>query len=226
MLFQNYDIIVPIPRAGNMVAFLVNQATGSKIEYDTSKVHPSQNQKVLIVDDCIRTGKALGKFIKRYPLLRDCDRYTVLAAEESKDKMFYSKLFCPDEWMFLAWELDDIPLYPFVSAYDFDNCLYPFDGINYDIDISKHLLLPRGSFEIISSRWECDRQKINNWANYHNLTVSNIILNEKKEDEITFKNRETRHLDIYIESDHDIAEKLSVTTISIDTLEMFRSDKD
>lgn len=208
--FSKYDCLIPIPRAGNLVADIITNLTG---------LQRGNGKNPLIVDDDVGTGKTITKWKNDFP---NVDTFVTLVVEGLEHLLtFYTRKVSKVEWIFTAWKLDSVALTPFKVAYDFDDCLYPKED-TFEVDVTKHLILPKGRFDIISSRWGSDIQSITDWVVFHKLDVGKIILNENRQDEIQFKTKACRNYDLMVESSFEVSMSLPITTICVENQRMIR----
>lgn len=208
----DFDLIVGIPRSGMVPAYMIGQFLNKKVcsidefladieptsgysrEVDVSPIH-----SVLIVDDSIHSGVALGKTKKRISEARLHKKYSinylaVYAREESKDFVDYHFEILPlprlFQWNYMNHNINE------KTCYDIDGviCVDPTSEQNDDgpkyLDFllnAKPLYLPKKKvFALVTSRLEKYRPQTEEWMKKNGVEYEHLFMLDlpTKEDRI------------------------------------------
>ena len=195
---ESYDLIVGIPRSGLFVASLISIKLGRPLatpdvfvrgEHWKSKSMPEFNniRKILLVEDCLNTGKDMDRcheMIKQYSDSYIVTRAAPIVHEKSKNKvdLYYKVVPHPRffEWEFihhkkvqiLGVDMDGVLCENCPSHVDKDDALY----MNW-LSNARPYLIPYYEIDfIITNRLEKYRAITEKWLADHNVRYNKLIM--------------------------------------------------
>ncbi len=227
-----YDLIVGIPRSGLMVASLIATsmakplATPDKLVWISKSIAPRPIKNILVVDDCITTGKSINtgfdKIREQYPeatihkgvlFANNDNRWMV----DTYCRTLHGNIF---QWNMMHFKIGTV-------GFDMDGLLCEEcpEDTNEDIYLKKissarPFLIPEFEIDyIITDRLEKYRPQTEKWLKEHGVRYKELVMwNVPKKPErdaaAAFKSGIIKGIDIryYMESDIKQAEDIWRTT--------------
>ncbi len=237
-----YDLIVGIPRSGLMVASLIATsmakplATPDRIMWISKSITPRSIKNILVVDDCITTGKSINtgfeKVREQYP--EAVIHKGVLFA--NNDNKWMVDTYCRTlhgnifQWNLLHFKIGAV-------GFDMDGvlceeCSEGNDEETYlkQMDSARPYLVPEFEIDfIITDRLEKYRPQTEKWlkdhgVRYKRLVMWNVPKRPERDASAAFKSEIIKGIDIryYLESELKQAEAIwhATRTICVCTDEM------
>lgn len=252
---NNFNLVVGIPRSGIIPASIISLSLqipfadlhtyiNDKIMLPHGEIKSikEKNQKILLVDDTINTGKSIKAALEKIKYARPNDQITTYAVWRSPltdtDSIDYSSglVSRPRIFEWNLWKKDTVIHYGF----DLDGvfCKDPDDHendkglklINYYKNALPKFIPQNKVGYIVTNRLEQHREITKNWLENNKIYYRKLLMKENpKEGHIEHKIRKIKNLPIklFIESDvrqaKKISEKVSIPIWCIDNQKLYIS---
>ncbi len=241
-----YDLIVGVPRSGLMIATLIATklgkplTTGDNIIWRSKSVAPKPIKNILVVEDCVSTGKSLQAAV---------DRIKELYPEANVHK---GVLYATDR---LKSEIDTyFGIINGIQIFQWNLMHYKFGMVGFDLDgvlceacpndkdeevylrflsTARPYLIPEYEIDyIITSRLEKYRPQTEKWLKENDVKYKNLIMwdlpdKSDRDGAGSYKIRTINHIQIryFIEDNVKIAEEIwnntKIPCLCIDEMRMF-----
>lgn len=241
-----YDLIVGVPRSGLMVASLIATklakplSTSDNIIWTSKSIITKPIRKILVVDDCITTGKSINTTADKIKELYPGAIVHKGALFANEDNKWMLDTYCAIlngnqlfQWNLMHYKIG-------VVGFDMDGvlceeCTDDDDEVKYlrFLSTARPYLIPEYEIDyIITSRLEKYRPQTETWLKDHEVKYKNLIMwdvpNKKDRDgAATYKSKiiKCSPIQFFIESDREQAEEIwrrtKIICLCTDEMKMF-----